>query len=694
MKKTILFLMVILGITLVYAGGDNAKLYFTDGTLTLNGTDICTNDGTCLTDTAGAAGDITSVQNGTCLTGGADTGAVTLTANIQCINDSLSGSYGGGVDTNTNIIDDNLYNTTQLQEQTDGKLGIVLSWMNTLITNLITSYDYYTGTEINSSIDARASSTDGTGGWVNDSATTSTTLAVNVTGTVDIHHTSISNNDHSLEIDTDAAGFGDVKAIDIVYTTGAITTGDDEGIILINIDESLATGGDVFGVEVLATEGSAHIDGLKVGALVNPIHQDSGTFMNMSSATVDETNTLGAFSTSENDTPMFVSDNDNITIGDSSKFEELEFLLNTTASGSGITPIFYYSTGIGTWDTFNPVDGTNGMRNNGIVAWEDADIPSWATGTGTEYLIRIQRTKNALSTVPIEDKVQISAITEYYWNSTGDLSVNTVTADSWSDAECIKITGSAGLCDGDDAIGSGGNTTAEIWAVADNGTYQYNISNQACTGSDKISSYADGVFTCTADAQGSGGGAGVLAVYDSWIKPNITATGGVDDLEVDDINITGTISNESDTYTLADFLLDTDTTYTAGSNMSLVGTVLHWTSDWSESIFATIANLVDYPLKTDLTANITTLRVELNTNIANNATYSEATYQTKTDTATNMTSLRVELNNNIANNATYSAITYTQNNTDLKTQMINVTNYNITDVKCITFTSGGKVCGV
>jgi len=41
-------------------------------------------------------------------------------------------------DTNTNIIDDNLYNTSELEEQTDGKLGIIDSFINGLINNEVT----------------------------------------------------------------------------------------------------------------------------------------------------------------------------------------------------------------------------------------------------------------------------------------------------------------------------------------------------------------------------------------------------------------------------------------------------------------------------------------------------------------------------------------------------------------------------
>lgn len=46
-----------------------------------------------------------------------------------------------------------------------------------------------------------------------------------VVGAVDIQHTATAADEHALEIDCDAAGFGDIKAVDINYDTGAIATG-------------------------------------------------------------------------------------------------------------------------------------------------------------------------------------------------------------------------------------------------------------------------------------------------------------------------------------------------------------------------------------------------------------------------------------------------------------------------------------
>lgn len=261
-------------------------------------------------------------------------------------------------------------------------------------------------------------------------------LASIVLAMLDIVHTATAADDHALEIDADAAGFGDVKAIDIDYITGAIADGQDEAVILANIDESASTGGDVVALEVLATEGLATIYGLLAGAVVNPVIQLSGTFANMDSALVLAVDRLTEFTTAGSDVQMFIADNDTITIGDAAKFEEIEFLLAIVASGGGISPVFEFSTGVGTWTTFTPVDGTNGMRNSGVVAWLDSDIPTWAVGIGSEFLIRITRTRNSLSTPPTESLVQIAAVTEFSWDKDGDVAIRnlnlagTITSDT------------------------------------------------------------------------------------------------------------------------------------------------------------------------------------------------------------------------------------------------------------------------
>lgn len=296
-----------------------------------------------------------------------------------------------------------------------------------------------------------------------------------ITGSMDLIHAATSRDDHAFEIECDAAGFGDVKAIDIDYITGAIALGSDEAVILVNIDESAATGGDVTALEVLGTEGSASLFGLFAGALVAPIEQLSGVFADADSHDNDGADVTAAVNAGGAALSIFVADNDTFTVGDAAKFEEVEFLLDTGASGAGIAPTIEFSTGGSGFTQFFPTDGTNGFRNTGVMAWLDSDIPSWATNGG-EFLIRITRTRNNLSTTPILDKAQIAATVEYSWNKTGDIVCNSINMGAGGEAKVFHngtdfvidpdVSGSGIVligATGDDllqveAIGVGGNT--------------------------------------------------------------------------------------------------------------------------------------------------------------------------------------------------------------------------------------------
>ena len=240
---------------------------------------------------------------------------------------------------------------------------------------------------------------------------------------IDIIHTAEENDEHALEIDVNAVGFGDVKAIDIVYNTGTLSSGEDEEAILINIDQTSATGGDFNAMEVLATEGSLDaIHAIEVGALVGPIDQISGVFVDMDSITVAGDDKLTELkSGGAGNVTMFTADDDTVIIGDVAKFEEMEFILSTTASGAGIQPKFEFSNGVD-FTEFSPADGTNAFRNTGVMLWLDADIPTWAANGG-EFLIKITRQRNSLTTVPICDKVQIVKGTEFSWDKDGDVTI-------------------------------------------------------------------------------------------------------------------------------------------------------------------------------------------------------------------------------------------------------------------------------
>ncbi len=274
-----------------------------------------------------------------------------------------------------------------------------------------------------------------------------------------------------MEIDCDATGFGDVKAVDVVFISGAISAGEDEEAILVQIDESLSGAGTIAAFEVLSTdEGSAIVHGLEVGATINPVLQLSGTFGDMDEVDNEGNNHLSQFTSTSTDVTMFAANTDIVIIGDAAKFEEIEFILDTVASNPGIKPTFRYSTGSGTWQAFTPTDGTNGMRNNGVIAWTAADVasPAWAVGTSGNFLIEITRSASAGITAPIEDIVQIAAVTEFSWNASGNLSINALTVAGTLGVTGL-ITATAGVTSGSNIISDTDSTddlgsTSVRWA--------------------------------------------------------------------------------------------------------------------------------------------------------------------------------------------------------------------------------------
>ena len=257
---------------------------------------------------------------------------------------------------------------------------------------------------------------------------------LDITGEAIISKTATQADEHGVEINYNAAGFGDAKALDIVYTTGAIVTGQDEAAILVNIDETAATGGSIFGLEVLTTDGAADkVCGMKVGAIVAPICQESGTFANPTTGTNNtaSTDVAAMIDGSEGtNTNIFVADNDFIIIGAAASFTEIEFILQTLVANPGIAPTFAYSTaGAGQFTTFSPTDGTNGFTNNGVVAWNAGDLTGHTTNddTGT-FDIKITRTSNSKGNASLY-YAKTAATVSYQWDESGVVTVASAVVD-------------------------------------------------------------------------------------------------------------------------------------------------------------------------------------------------------------------------------------------------------------------------
>lgn len=407
---------------------------------------------------------------------------------------------------------------------TDGSTALTVTADNLDFTEFVDSMTLDASTTINTddkTLIIQASSTQTLDIFAIKLSTGSNVLQVENSGSIDLFHTAVANDEHHLELDTDAAGFGDIKSIDIDYITGGISAGEDEGIVLINIDETLATGGDVFAYEVLATDGNAAIYGLKVGALVGPIHQDSGTFANPTTGTDNTISTDvaamidGATNTT---TAIFENDNEYILIGAATAFEEIEFILTTGSSGAGIAPTFGYSvSGSHTYTTFSPVDGTNGFKNTGVIAWDASDLTSHvANDETTTFDIIVTRTKNSLGTTPILGYMKIASTTEYVWDEDGDVNIKDLTASGIVEGATLT-EGGVGVLNstelsqwtGSASITTLGTIGAGTWAVADSielatSTTATNWVTFYSDGSGDVQELSNGTNTWVLTSQGTG----------------------------------------------------------------------------------------------------------------------------------------------------------------------------------------------
>lgn len=255
-------------------------------------------------------------------------------------------------------------------------------------------------------------------------------------GQLGLQHIATLADDHAIQITADAAGFGDVKGISLLYTTGAISGVEHADSVLVNIDQSASTGGDVMGFEVLATDsGGADVHGLNVGVGVSPIRQNSGVFGTVGFCEVETsgptfTDCVTAFNSAGTDVQIWIADNDRVNIGHATTFEEISWLWDTVEGNPGIMPTFEYTTGAGpTWAVFTPTDGTNGARNNGIMEWDSSNLTGWSSEAldgDAAFWIRITRTCNPC-TGPTEDLVEVASPVTFSWNKSGDLDVSSVT---------------------------------------------------------------------------------------------------------------------------------------------------------------------------------------------------------------------------------------------------------------------------
>ncbi|MFZ3064823.1 MAG: hypothetical protein WA277_06035, partial [Nitrospirota bacterium] len=261
-------------------------------------------------------------------------------------------------------------------------------------------------------------------------------------GVLRLNHTAGVASTRAIHLDVDTNGFGDTHAVGINYVATGYTSSMSSRVLDIAIDTDAATGGDIHVLAVSKTGAGVlgNVYALEAYADVNPILQKTGTWANITqawavsgAAYTDVTSNLSSISSNAT---LFAANNDYLYIGDDNAFSQINVSLLTSASGAGVKPTFEFSAGSSVWTAFTPADGTNGFRQEGLIGF--GTLSGWTADTVnsvSKKWIRIQRTQNTLTTVPVEKLIQIMAPTTYSWDKLGNVSVltyngNTITASS------------------------------------------------------------------------------------------------------------------------------------------------------------------------------------------------------------------------------------------------------------------------
>ena len=245
------------------------------------------------------------------------------------------------------------------------------------------------------------------------------------------------NMNNKLRIDIDATGL----AVDETDT-----------VIDVIIDNQGITGGMIHALDVAASaDNAARIAAVGTHTGVDVIHQHVGAFgavgeaLKIMNAGVDTVDVSAAVGSAANDTTLFNADNDKLLIGHAAVFGEVQVTLNTAASASIFANTtlryFYYSTGQGTWARFFPGDDTFGFTNSGTIRFSTT-LTGWATArynSQNMYWIYIQRTRNSLTTKPIENTIEVLAPTAYTWSETGMIETKSAYVDSL-DTDRFRVT--------------------------------------------------------------------------------------------------------------------------------------------------------------------------------------------------------------------------------------------------------------
>lgn len=268
------------------------------------------------------------------------------------------------------------------------------------------------------------------------------------TGVLRLEHTPAITSTRPLNVDVNAAGYGDTHGMVTDYVTGAFSATTNADINMVTIDGSSATGGTVsaFFADLVNAGSLSSVNALRVSPGINPINQSTGSFANSSKSWDFNSNSSAYTDVTTGTNQIFVHNGDILYVSKAaSTFSDINVTLSINANTS-ILPTFQYWNGA--WTTFVPTDGTNGFTHSGNITFVAANLSGWTTTTvnGTSgYYIRITRTKGSLSVVPTETSIQLASGLTYYWDSTGAIYANSLTLPALTASRALTTDGSSNL---------------------------------------------------------------------------------------------------------------------------------------------------------------------------------------------------------------------------------------------------------
>jgi hypothetical protein len=262
--------------------------------------------------------------------------------------------------------------------------------------------------------------------------------------------TSNAGNDvSSFQVEVENNGYNDNEAVDIVFTTGNMTTNMHSSVVKIQVDKSGAasstnsTSIDFINLQQVGRNnstsngilvGQGFDTALKIsgGTRIDPSYGYTVTAAHAVTNRVTGVapNGTAFLDTSTGNVQMFLARNDYILLGSTSVFESIPVFL-ITGSSHAINPTYYYSTGNGTWSTLVVSDTTGGFVTNGILAF-NAPI-GWATTNATTpagtaitsgYYVKIVGTRSTITTPPTESYFKLytsSSLTDFMIRGNGTI---------------------------------------------------------------------------------------------------------------------------------------------------------------------------------------------------------------------------------------------------------------------------------